>query len=107
MRGADAVAHLTWVVQPDHRGSEIPAANADGTRRVDQAVTAGGVPALVHQSAFAAYSGAADRAVDESRPTDGIPTSRYSRQKAEVDDALDVFADEHPHVTGPDQLTTM
>jgi nucleoside-diphosphate-sugar epimerase len=98
-RGADAVVHLTWVVQPNHREAEMRAVNVDGTRRVHQAVAAAGVPVLIQESAFGAYSGGAgDRPVDESWPTDGIPSSWYSRQKAEVERALDVFADEHPYI---------
>jgi hypothetical protein len=73
--------------------------NVDGTRRVHEAVAAAGVPVLVHASAFGAYSGSAgDRRVDESWPTHGIPGSWYSRQKAEVERALDAFADNHRHV---------
>lgn len=98
-RGADAVVHLTWIVQPNHRESDLWAVNVGGTRRVHQAVAAAGVPVLVHASAFGAYSGGAgDRPVDESWPTDGIPGSWYSRQKAEVERALDAFADQHPQV---------
>lgn len=98
-RGVDAVVHLTWIVQPNHRESDLWAVNVGGTRRVHEAVAAAGVPVLVHESAFGAYSGGpGDRPVDESWPTDGIPSSWYSRQKAEVERDLDVFADKHPHI---------
>ena len=98
-RGADAVVHLTWIVQPNHREADLRAVNVDGSRRVHDAVAAAGVPTLVHESAFAAYAGGAgDRPVDESWPTHGIPSSWYSRQKAEVERALDRFAKRHPEV---------
>ncbi len=98
-QGADAVVHLTWIVQPNHRKGELRAVNVGGTRRVQEAVAAAGVPILVHASAFAAYAGGAgDVPVDESWPTGGIPGSWYSHQKAEVERALDDFAEHHPQV---------
>ena len=98
-QGTDAVVHLTWIVQPNHRESDLWAVNVGGTRRVHEAVAAADVPVLVHASAFGAYAGGAgDRPVDESWPTDGIPSSWYSRQKAEVERALDAFAESHPQV---------
>ena len=98
-RGADVVVHLTWIVQPNHRESELRAVNVGGTRRVHEAVAAADVRALVHASAFGAYAtGPGDRPVGESWPTDGIPGSWYSRQKAEVERALDGFAEHHPQV---------
>ena len=46
-----------------------------------------------------AYSpGPKDRFVDESWPSGGIPTSFYSRHKAEVERLLDRFEQEHPSV---------
>ncbi|MDQ3641923.1 MAG: NAD-dependent epimerase/dehydratase family protein, partial [Actinomycetota bacterium] len=98
-QGTDAVVHLTWIVQPNHRETDLWAVNVGGTRRVHEAVAAADVPVLVHASAFGAYAGGAgDRPVDESWPTDGIPSSWYSRQKAEVERALDAFAESHPQV---------
>ena len=98
-RGADAVVHLTWIVQPNHREADLWAVNVGGTHRVHEAVAAADVRILVHASAFGAYSGGAgDRPVDESWPTGGIPGSWYSRQKAEVERALDAFVRHHPQV---------
>ena len=98
-RGADAVVHLTWIVQPNHREAELRAVNVGGSRRVHEAVAAADVPTLVNASAFGAYApGAGDRPVDESWPTDGIPSSWYARQKAEVERDLDAFAEQHPKV---------
>jgi nucleoside-diphosphate-sugar epimerase len=98
-RGADAVVHLAWLIQPSRDGQTLRATNVDGSRRVFEAVAAAGVPALVYASSVGAYSpGPKDRAVDESWPTDGIKTSFYSRHKAEVERLLDVFEAEHPEV---------
>jgi UDP-glucose 4-epimerase len=98
-RGADAVVHLAWLIQPSRDGETLRATNVDGSRRVFEAVAAAGVPALVYASSVGAYSpGPKDRAVDESWPTDGIKSSFYSRHKAEVERLLDVFEAEHPEV---------
>ena len=54
---------------------------------------------LVHASSVGAYSpGPKDRAVDERWPTDGIPSSFYSRHKAEVERLLDRFERDQPSV---------
>ena len=98
-RGADAVVHLAWLIQPSRDGDTLHATNVAGSRRVFEAVGAAGVPALVYASSVGAYSpGPKDRAVDESWPTGGIPSSFYSRHKAEVERLLDVFEAEHPEV---------
>ncbi len=98
-RGADAVVHLTWIVQPNHREAALRAVNVGGSRRVHDAVAAADVPILVNASAFGAYApGGGVRPVGESWPTDGIPGSWYSRQKAEVERALDAFEEDHPQI---------
>jgi nucleoside-diphosphate-sugar epimerase len=54
---------------------------------------------LVYASSVGAYSpGPKDRGVDESWPTNGIPSSFYSRHKAETEHMLDAFEREHPEV---------
>src|SRR5438067_6168454 len=98
-RGADAVVHLAWLIQPSRDLSVTHAVNVDGSARVFEAVAAAGVPALVYASSVGAYSeGPKDRLVDESWPADGIPSSFYSRQKAEVEQLLDAFEATHPDV---------
>jgi UDP-glucose 4-epimerase len=95
--GAGAVVHLAWLIQPGRDLATVRATNVDGSARVFRAVADAGVPALVYASSVGAYSaGPKDRAVDESWPTDGIPTSFYSRHKAEVERLLDRFEAEHP-----------
>jgi UDP-glucose 4-epimerase len=98
-RGADAVVHLAWLIQPSRDRAALRATNVDGSARVFRATADAGVPALVYASSVGAYSrGPKDRRVDESWPTHSIPTSFYSRDKAEVERLLDRFEDEHPDV---------
>jgi UDP-glucose 4-epimerase len=99
LRGADAVIHLAWLIQPGRDEATLRATNVDGSARVFEAAAAAGVPALVYASSVGAYSpGPKDRRVDESWPTEGIPSSFYSRHKAEVERLLDRFARESPSV---------
>ncbi|MGZ4176071.1 MAG: NAD-dependent epimerase/dehydratase family protein [Solirubrobacteraceae bacterium] len=98
-RGADAVIHLAWLIQPGREEAVTRGVNVDGSLRVFRAVVAAGVPTLVHASSVGAYSpGPKDRRVDETWPTDGIPSSFYSRHKAEVERHLDRLEREHPQL---------
>jgi UDP-glucose 4-epimerase len=98
-RGADAVIHLAWLIQPSRAPEVTGRANVDGSERVFRAVADAAVPALVYASSVGAYSkGPKDRAVDERWPTDGIDDSYYSRQKAATERLLDEFAAEHPTI---------
>jgi UDP-glucose 4-epimerase len=95
-QGADAVVHLAWLIQPGRNQSLVRSVNVDGSARVFAAAAAAGVGTLVYASSVGAYGpGPKDRRVDESWPTTGIPTSFYSRHKAEVERLLDRFEDEH------------
>jgi nucleoside-diphosphate-sugar epimerase len=95
--GADAVVHLAWLIQPSRHESMTRAVNVDGSARVFEAVTRAGVPALVYASSIGAYSpGPKDRAVPESWPTHGIPSSYYSRHKAATERMLDSLESAHP-----------
>ena len=96
-RGADAVVHLAWTIQPSHDLRRLWQINVEGSTRLFRAVGEAGVPALVYASSVGAYSrGPKDRAVDESWPTAGIQTSFYARHKAEVERRLDRFERESP-----------
>jgi len=98
-RGADAVVHLAWLIQPSRDLATVRSVNVDGSRRVFDAVAEAQVPALVYASSVGAYSpGPKDRAVDESWPTGGIRSSFYSRHKAEVERLLDAFEAQQPDV---------
>jgi ferritin-like metal-binding protein YciE/nucleoside-diphosphate-sugar epimerase len=95
--GADAVIHLAWAIQPSRDAVTLERINVDGSRRVFEAVAAAGVPKLVHGSSVGAYSrGPKDREVDESWPTEGTPSSFYSRHKVAVERELDRFEADSP-----------
>ncbi|HEX9967411.1 MAG TPA: NAD-dependent epimerase/dehydratase family protein, partial [Solirubrobacterales bacterium] len=99
MRGANAAIHLAWAIQPSRDEATLARINVEGSERVFEAVVAAEVPALVYASSVGAYGpGPKDRAVDESWPTTGIPTSFYSRHKAAVEALLDGFEARHPGV---------
>jgi UDP-glucose 4-epimerase len=98
-RGADAVVHLAWLIQPSRDTAVLRRTNVEGSARVFHAAGGAGVPRLVHASSVGAYSpGPKDRRVDESWATGGIQTSAYSRHKSEVERLLDRFEAERPEV---------
>jgi nucleoside-diphosphate-sugar epimerase len=97
MRGADAVVHLAWLIQPGRDESVTRAVNVDGSERLFRAVVQAGVRSLIYASSVGAYSrGPKDRRVDESWPTGGTPSSFYARHKAEVERLLDGLERDHP-----------
>lgn len=91
-RGAHAVIHLAWLIQPARDPERLERVNIQGSQRVFEAAIDAGVPGIVHASSLGAYSpGPKDRRVDEQWPTQGIATSLYSRHKVEVERMLDRF----------------
>jgi UDP-glucose 4-epimerase len=103
-RGADAVVHLAWGFQPSHDLAYLEQLGVGGTRRVLDAVLEAGVPQVVHMSSMGAYSPKSDDSpVDESWPTGGVPTSRYSRHKA----AAERLLDEHEAAGHPTVITRL
>ena len=87
---ADAVVHLAWGFQPSHRLDYLEELGVGGTRRVLRATARAGTPHLVHMSSVGAYSPKRDdHPVDETWPTDGVPSSPYSRHKAAAERLLD------------------
>jgi UDP-glucose 4-epimerase len=98
-RGADAVIHLAWLIQPSRHEDTTYRTNVCGSRRVFEAAAQAGVPALVHASSIGAYSPAPRHAVvDESWPTDGTPSSFYARHKASAERELDAIEAAHPQL---------
>ena len=95
--GADAVVHLAWLIQPSRDEAALEAVNVTGSRRVFEAAAAAGVGALVYASSIGTYSPGAGP-VDESWPTDGIPSSFYSRHKAAAERALDAIEAANPEL---------
>jgi len=99
LRGSDAVIHLAWLIQPSRDEPVTRATNVEGSRRVFEAAARAAVPRIVYASSVGAYAeGPKDRAVDESWPTTGIPSSFYSRHKAAVEQILDDFERAHPEI---------
>ncbi|HZP72869.1 MAG TPA: NAD-dependent epimerase/dehydratase family protein [Gaiellaceae bacterium] len=98
-RDADVVVHLAWAIQPSRDERQLHRVNVEGSARVFDATASARVPALVYASSVGAYSpGPKDRAVDESWAVEGIPSSFYSRHKAEVERRLDRVEAEHPRL---------
>ncbi len=99
-RGADAVVHLAWLIQPNRDRELLRRANVDGTRRVARATAVAGVPQLVVASSVAAYSPVDDDVPrQEDWATGGIAGSHYSADKAAQERVLDEVAREHPGLT--------
>jgi nucleoside-diphosphate-sugar epimerase len=99
LRGADAVIHLAWLIQPGRDESTTHAVNVEGSRRLFAAAAEAGVGAVLYNSSVGAYSpGPKDRPVQETWPTDGIQSSFYSRHKAAVERLLDRLEHEHPQL---------
>lgn len=96
---ADAVVHLAWAIQPTHKRQELRRTNVLGTQRVLEAVRQANVPHVVVASSVGGYSPAHnDDFHGEDWPTEGIPTSNYSVDKADVERMLDRHERNHPEV---------
>jgi len=99
MRGADAVVHLAWLIQPGRDERVTYAVNVTGSERVFRAAAQAGVGALIYASSVGAYSrGPKDRPIDESWPTEGTPSSFYARHKAFTERQLDRLERERPEM---------
>jgi UDP-glucose 4-epimerase len=95
--GADAVIHLAWAIQPSRDAVTLERINIEGSRRVFEAAGAAGVAKLVHASSVGVYSrGPKDHEVGEDWPTEGTPTSFYSRHKVAAERELDRFEAGNP-----------
>ncbi|WP_129338044.1 NAD-dependent epimerase/dehydratase family protein [Cellulomonas endophytica] len=89
-RGADAVVHAAWAIQPSHDRGYLRRVNVGGTRRVVEAVARARVRHLVVLSSVGAYSPGPDLTPrTEDWPTRGIRSSSYSVDKAAVEALLD------------------
>jgi UDP-glucose 4-epimerase len=93
--GADVVVHLAWLFQPTHDPLRTWEVNVHGSARVFDAAAAAGAGTLIHASSVGAYRPAPGRFVDESWPTDGLPTAAYGREKAYVERMLDAIELRH------------
>jgi nucleoside-diphosphate-sugar epimerase len=95
---ADCVIHLAWAIQPSRDQDLLWAINVEGSSNVLAAAAGARVGAVVVASSIGVYSPGPKQRVDESWPRDGIRSSWYSRQKAEVERRLDRFEADHRHV---------
>ena len=96
-RGADAVVHLAWQIQPSHDQRLLFRTNVLGSRAVVEGVLRAGVPTLVYASSVGTYApGPKDAYVTEAYPKTGVKGSSYSRHKALVEALLDRVESDHP-----------
>ncbi|MGA5305845.1 NAD-dependent epimerase/dehydratase family protein [Nucisporomicrobium flavum] len=96
-RGADAVVHLAWQIQPSHDQRRLFRTNVLGSRAVVEAALRAGVPSLVYASSVGTYApGPKDAYVTEAYPKTGVKGSSYSRHKALVEALLDRAESDHP-----------
>jgi UDP-glucose 4-epimerase len=99
LRGAAAVVHLAWEIQPSRNPKQLRRTNVIGSERVFRAAVEAGVPAIVHASSVGAYSpGPKNERVNEDWPTEGITTSFYSVHKALVERMLDRLERDQPRL---------
>ncbi len=97
MDHADAVVHLAWGFQPSHDTDYLERLDVGGTSAVLAAAARAGVGHFVHMSSVGAYSPGRDgQRVDESWPTDGIPSLAYSIHKVAAERLLDAHVRAHP-----------
>ncbi len=90
--GADAVVNLAWGFQPTRDAAQLERVGVGGVTAITEAVARAGVGHLVHMSSVGAYRRAQPgHRVDENWPTDGVPSSVYSRHKAAAERVLDAF----------------
>lgn len=100
LQGADAVVHLAWQIQPNHRQDELYRTNVTGTANILAAAGRARVGHFVCASSVGSYSRAnKDRRVAEDWPVDGIPGSHYSQHKARQEALLNEFEAANPAIT--------
>ena len=85
----DVVVNLAWGFQPTRDTEQLERVGVGGLRAVIDAAERVGVRHLVHMSSVGAYSAGPGQRVTEDWPTDGVPTSAYSRHKAAAERLLD------------------
>lgn len=98
--GADAVAHLAFIIYGTTDRATLHAVNVEGTVNAFRAAARAGVKRFVYASSVAAYGFHADNpiGIKEDWPTRGTAGMFYSQEKAEVERRLDELAAEHPDV---------
>jgi UDP-glucose 4-epimerase len=99
-REIDVLVHMAFIVGEIHDKKKIYAVNVDGTRRVLEAVEAGGIPRLVVASSVSVYGSVPrdDGEITEETPRCGNENSYYAHTKRIVEGMLDEFEKAHPRV---------
>lgn len=94
----DAVVHLAWAFQPTHDPELTWRTNAVGSRLVVDAAADAEVDVFIHQSSVGAYSPGPESGerVNETWPTDSLPTAGYGREKAYVERVVDTLEQRCP-----------
>jgi nucleoside-diphosphate-sugar epimerase len=89
LRGADALVHLAWALQPMRDRGYQRRVNLGGTSLCLAAAERAELPQVVLASSVGAYSpGRPPGPVDESWPTGGVPGCGYSQDKAALEAVL-------------------
>lgn len=98
--GADVVIHLAFRLDPMHDESTMHEINVEGTKRVFEAAAAAGAARVLYVSSVAAYGAHADNDVPltEDSPVRGTPEFNYSQHKAEIEQWLVGWQQDHPDV---------
>lgn len=98
-RGADAVIHLAWLIQPNSKRELLRQANVDGTAHVLRAAADASVPRIAVASSVGAYSPVNDdEPRDETWDVGGIAGSHYSEDKAAQERVMDEFEAMNPEI---------
>jgi len=94
LRPDDAVINLAWGFQPTRNVRQLERVGVGGLHAVADAVVRVGARQLLHMSSVGTYRRAPGQRVSENWPTDGVPTSAYSRHKAAAERLLDGMQDQ-------------
>ncbi len=94
LRPDDAVINLAWGFQPTRNVRQLERVGVGGLQAVADAVVRVGARQLLHMSSVGTYRRAPGQRVSENWPTDGVPTSAYSRHKAAAERLLDGMQDQ-------------
>lgn len=96
--GVEALAHLAFLVAPQHDEALMARINVEGTRRVLDAAGAAGVTTVVYVSSAMAYGAWPNNPLPltEDAPLRPNPGFTYALHKAETERLAGEWRDEHP-----------
>lgn len=94
LRPDDAVINLVWGFQPTRNVRQLERVGVGGLQALVDAVVRVGARQLLHMSSVGTYRRAPGQRVSENWPTDGVPTSAYSRHKVAAERLLDGIQDQ-------------